>query len=221
MLSIQLNEENTNQPLSNNLFCLIRKDILSGSIKSGAKLTEQSICEKYNVSRTPVREGLRQLENEGLIENIPNRGAFVIGLNNQDISDMFELRRIAEVQAIEWAIERMSTKVIDPLEETFEFMEFYTLKNDIDKVLNINTTFHGILYQATGNKMLQQMLTSYQVYLKHSAPSASISDDYLTTILAEHKAIFEAVKSKNIAAGKKAMDYHMVQTKLRRMSSYF
>ncbi|NLY82791.1 MAG: GntR family transcriptional regulator [Clostridiales bacterium] len=221
MISIQLSEETTTQPLSNNLFCLIRKDILSGTIKSGIKLTEQSICEKYNVSRTPVREALRQLESEGLIENIPNRGAFVIGLNNRDISDMFELRRIAEVQAIEWAIDRMSDEVIDSLEETFEFMEFYTLKNDIDKVLSINTTFHGILYKATGNKMLQQMLTSYQVYLKHSAPPSYISDDYLTTILAEHKAIFEAVKSKNIAAGKNAMDYHIVQTKLRRMSNYF
>jgi DNA-binding GntR family transcriptional regulator len=221
MISINLGEDSTNQPLSNNLFCMLRKDILSGKLKSKAKLTEQSICEKYNVSRTPVREALRQLETEGLIENIPNRGAFVIGLNNRDISDMFELRRITEVQAIEWAILRMKEDTIDSSEETFEFMEFYTIKNDIEKVLSINTTFHSILYKATGNKMLEQMLNSYQVYLKHSSPISTITDDYLTTILAEHKAIFTAVKNRNVAAGKKAMDYHMEQTKLRRMSNYF
>jgi len=200
---------------------MIRKDILSGKLKSNSKLTEQSICEQYNVSRTPVREALRQLETEGLIENIPNRGAFVIGLNNRDISDMFELRRLTEVQAIEWAITRMQDDTIDSLEETFEFMEFYTLKNDTDKVLSINSTFHSILYKATGNKMLEQMLTSYQIYLKDTSPVTLITDDYLTTILAEHKAIFEAVKNRNVAAGKKAMDYHMQQTKLRRMSNYF
>ncbi|HKK96001.1 MAG TPA: GntR family transcriptional regulator [Anaerovoracaceae bacterium] len=221
MISINLNDETSNQPLSNNLFCMIRKDILSGKLKSNSKLTEQSICEQYNVSRTPVREALRQLETEGLIENIPNRGAFVIGLNNRDISDMFELRRITEVQAIEWAITRMQNDTIDSLEETFEFMEFYTLKNDTDKVLSINSTFHSILYKATGNKMLEQMLTSYQIYLKDTSPVTLITDDYLTTILAEHKAIFEAVKNRNVAAGKKAMDYHMQQTKLRRMSNYF
>ncbi len=221
MISINLNDETSNQPLSNNLFCMIRKDILSGKLKSNSKLTEQSICEQYNVSRTPVREALRQLETEGLIENIPNRGAFVIGLNNRDISDMFELRRITEVQAIEWAITRMQDDTIDSLEETFEFMEFYTLKNDTDKVLSINSTFHSILYKATGNKMLEQMLTSYQIYLKDTSPVTLITDDYLTTILAEHKAIFEAVKNRNVAAGKKAMDYHMQQTKLRRMSNYF
>ena len=134
---------------------------------------------------------------------------------------MFELRRITEVQAIEWAICRMNEDTIDSLEETFEFMEFYTIKNDLDKVLNINSTFHSILYKATGNKMLEQMLTSYQIYLKHTSPVSSITDDYLTTILAEHKAIFEAVKNRNVAAAKKAMDYHMEQTKLRRMSNYF
>ena len=63
--------EEISQPLSNTLFTAIQKDILSGKIKSGEKLTEQRICKQYDVSRTPVREALRQLEADGLIENIP------------------------------------------------------------------------------------------------------------------------------------------------------
>lgn len=210
-----------NQPLSASLFQLIQKDILSGIFPPESKLTEQAICKKYNVSRTPVREALRQLEADGLIENIPNRGAFVIGLSKRDISDLFDLRNMFEVQAVEWAILRMSEEEVDALRETVEFMEFYTLKDDADKVLQFNSQFHALIYAGTKDRMLQKTLSTYQTYLKHSAPAKSYTDDYLETILAEHKAIFNAFETKNVAAGKKAMEHHMKGSKLRRMTKYF
>lgn len=213
--------EPSNQPLSTSLFYDIQKDILSGEIKPDTKLTEQSLCKKYNVSRTPVREAFRQLESDGLIENIPNRGAFVIGLSKRDISDLFDLRCLFEVQAIEWAIKRMSDEEIDSLRETIEFMEFYTMKNDTEKVLQFNSSFHNTIYKGTKDRMLQKTLATYQTYLKHSAPPRTFSVDYLKTILEEHKTIFEAIDAKNVAAGRIAMQNHMTQSKLRRMSKYF
>lgn len=218
---ITSNENEITQPLSSTLFVQIQKDILSGKIAANSKLTEQAICKKYNVSRTPVREAFRQLESDGLIENIPNRGAYVIGLTKRDISDLFDLRRTFEVKAIEWAIERMDDDEVDTLRENIEFMEFYTIKGDVEKVLQFNSAFHNIIYKGTKNRMLYQTLSSYQTYLKHSAPSKTFSDDYLKTILSEHKAIFDAFETKNIPAGKDAMDYHMQQSKLRRMSRFF
>ena len=209
------------QPLSAGLYAELQSDILSGAIPNSSKLTEQAICKKYNVSRTPVREAFRQLEADGLIENIPNRGAFVTGLTRRDISDLFDLRALFEVQAVEWAIKRMTSEDIDKLAETVEFMEFYTLKDDVDKVLTFNSQFHNIIYAGTGNRMIQKTLAIYQTYLKHSAPAKTYTGDYLKTILEEHKAIFEAFESKNPAAGRKAMEYHMAQSKLRRMSNYF
>ena len=216
----QSSEKNT-QPLAFGLHQEIQKDILSGELKSGSKLTEAAICKRYSVSRTPVREAFRQLEADGLIENIPNRGAFVTGLSKRDISDLFDLRTLFEVQAVEWAIRRMTEEDIDLLRETIEFMEFYTLKDDIDKVLNFNTQFHNIIYAGTKNRMIQKTLASYQIYLKHSAPAKIFTGDYLRTILEEHKAIFSAFENKNVAAGRKAMEDHMQQSKLRRISKYF
>ncbi|MCQ2563001.1 MAG: GntR family transcriptional regulator [Mogibacterium sp.] len=209
------------QPLSAGLYAELQSDILSGAIPNSSKLTEQAICKKYNVSRTPVREAFRQLEADGLIENIPNRGAFVTGLTRRDISDLFDLRALFEVQAVEWAIKRMTSEDIDKLVETVEFMEFYTLKDDVDKVLTFNSQFHNIIYAGTGNRMIQKTLAIYQTYLKHSAPAKTYTGEYLKTILDEHKAIFEAFESKNPAAGRKAMEYHMDQSKLRRISNYF
>jgi GntR family transcriptional regulator, rspAB operon transcriptional repressor len=215
------NIEQSAQPLSTSLYYEIQKSILSNELEPNTKLTEQSICKQYNVSRTPVREAFRQLESDGLIENIPNRGAFVVGLSKRDISDLFDLRCLFEIQAVEWAIQRLTEEELDSLKETIDFMEFYTMKNDIEKVLSFNSSFHNTIYKATKDRMLQKTLATYQTYLKHSAPPRTFSKDYLITILDEHKAIYEAIESKNIPAARLAMETHMHQSKLRRMSKYF
>jgi DNA-binding GntR family transcriptional regulator len=140
--------EVSNAPISTSLLAKMQRDILTGEMKPGHKIVEQELCRKYGVSRTPIREALRQLEADGLVENILNRGAFVIGMSDQDYEDMFELRKAYEVQAVKWAIERINEEEMERLEETFEFMEFYTMRNDIDKMLVINTEFHHVIYEA-------------------------------------------------------------------------
>lgn len=201
--------ELNNAPLSNSLLGKLQKDILTGKLKPGQKLTEQELCKRYGVSRTPVREALRQLETDGLVENILNRGAFVIGMTEQDYKDMFELRKAYEVQAVKWAIERITEEEMERLEETFEFMEFYTLRNDVDKMLTINSGFHQVIYEASHNRMLKKLLSSYQNYLKYKGLESAYDDDYLSTVLEEHRAIFKAFKDKDIKAGAQAMERHI------------
>ena len=208
--------ELNNAPLSNSLLGKLQKDILTGKLKPGDKLTEQELCKAYGVSRTPVREALRQLEADGLVENILNRGAFVVGMSEQDYEDMFELRKAYEVQAVKWAIERITEEEMDRLEETFEFMEFYTLRNDIDKMLTINSGFHQVIYEASHNRMLKKLLSSYQNYLKYTGIESAYDDDYLTTVLEEHRAIFKAFKDKDVKAGTLAMEMHIDRARERR-----
>ncbi|NLP30323.1 MAG: GntR family transcriptional regulator, partial [Clostridiales bacterium] len=116
--------------LSGNLFEQLRKDILQGKLQPGEKLSEQKICNLYGLSRTPVREALHQLEVEDLIETIPNRGAYVVGLSAQDIKDLYEMRKAYEILAVRWAIERITSEELKSIEEAYELMEFYTLQKD-------------------------------------------------------------------------------------------
>ena len=203
--------------LSTDLFSSLRKDILQGKLRQGEKLTEQQICDEYNVSRTPVREAFRQLELEGFIETIPNRGAFVVGFSLQDIQDMYELRKSYEVLAVKWAIERITKEEYEKLEEAFEFMEFYTQKKDVEKMLNINMNFHELIYRASHNRMLYHILSSYQLYIKQSrtAGRSDVSSGYLDEILAEHRSIFEAFKDKDVEAGIDAVSRHLDSAKRR------
>lgn len=208
--------ELNNAPLYNSLLGKLQKDILTGKLKPGEKLTEQNLCKTYGVSRTPVREALRQLETDGLVENILNRGAFVIGMSDQDYEDMFEMRKAYEIQAVKWAIERITEEEMDKLEETFEFMEFYTLRDDIEKMLTINTGFHQVIYEASHNRMLQKLLSSYQNFLKYKGMESVYDDNYLSTVLEEHRAIFKAFKDKDVKAGALAMEVHINRAKERR-----
>lgn len=205
----------TAAPLSTDLFNRIKEDILSGKLKKDQKLIEQSICDEYRVSRTPVREALLQLEMEGLVEMIPNRGAYVLGLSARDMDDMFILRKIYEVQAVRWAIERITDDEMAQLEETFDFMEFYTMKNDVEKMLNINVNFHQTIYKASHNRMLQHLLSSYQAYIRHGRRNFEEKEEYLQTVLKEHRDIFQAFLDKDVEAGVRAMEIHMDHSRAR------
>lgn len=205
------------QLLAANLYTEIQEDILTGRLKSGTKLTEKKICEDYKVSRTPVREALRQLQAEGLIGNVPNRGAFVLGFSEQDIEDMLELRALYEIQCVRYGISRITPEELDELTETFEFMEFYTMKNDIPKMMNINAAFHQIIYNSTHNRILIRIMTDYQNYLKHRGPSNYYAPGYLAAVLEEHRAIYSAFLSSDVEAGVLAMKEHMEKTKKRGM----
>ena len=201
--------------LSNSLFNQLRIDILQGKLKAGEKLTEQRICSEYVVSRTPVREAFQKLENDGLIETIPNRGAFVVGVSDRDIEDMYELRKAYEAIAVRWAIQRITEEEFQQLQEAYEFMEFYTMKKDIEKMLNINMQFHQLIYNAAHNHMLLHTLTNFQIYTKQRRGTKTYADNYLEEVLAEHQEIFQAFSARDEEAAAAAIVRHLDNAKKR------
>lgn len=199
----------TSVSLSYDLSLQIKEDILSGKMVSGDKLVEQNLCKEYQVSRTPIREALSQLAAEGLIVSIPNRGAFVQGISEREMIDIFTLRKIYEIQATKWAIERITKEELEELEENFEFMIFYTKRNDVDKMLNINALFHQQIYRASHNRMLSKMLSSYQIYVKYHKTNSIKEPNYLAQVLYEHQGIYRAFLNEDPEVGAKAMEIHM------------
>lgn len=205
----------TGQPLSESIFIELRSAILRGKLRPGEKLSEQQVCDKFGLSRTPVREAFRQLEVEGLIETIPNRGAFVVGLSKRDIEDLYEMRKAYEILAVKWAIERITKEEMEKLEEAYEFMEFYTMKKEADKMLNINMQFHNLIYKASRNRMLEHTLSTYQFYLKETESNSAYLDGYLEDVLKEHKQIYNAFVEKDTEKGMAAAAMHLDNAKAR------
>ena len=198
-------------PLAINIFIKLREEILQGMLKNGEKLTEQRICNKYNVSRTPVREAFRLLEQEGLIAMIPNRGAFVTGFEEQDVADMYEMRKVA----FEWAIERITQEELEEIRNVYELMEFYTHKKEYEKSSEQNVHFHELLYRASHNRLLTQILTSYQYYTKQFQISSEIKYDHMEDLLKEHYEILQALETKDAPRGIAVIKKHLEASKER------
>lgn len=196
-----------NQPLSRNLFARVEEDILTGKLASGSKLSEKKICDEYDVSRTPVRETMMRLEAEGLVETIPNRGAFVSGLSGRDVSDLGDMKNSMEILAIRWAIQRITDEELEQLSETYDYMVFYTRTNDLAKMMEINMNFHRIIHAATHDRILQYMLDRFQRYSRYTQPEI-YSGGYLGEVLEEHKAIYQAFITHDPEAGVLAMRQH-------------
>lgn len=191
------------------IFEKIRNDILNNQYSVGEKIVEMKLAESLGVSRTPVREALKQLELEGLIINIPNRGVVVQGLSEQDVLDIHALRSNIEGIAVKWAVERMGTDLVKDLTEIYDLMEFYAFKKDFEKMLEMSTKFHEAIYTATKSRYLEQVLRDYQLFIQCFRSNSLQSNGRAEEVLNEYKEILEGFKNKDVERTYEAMCYHM------------
>ena len=111
--------------LRGRVFHTLREDILSGRFQVDEELKETAIAEELGVSRTPVREAFRQLELEGLIRIVPNKGAYVSGISESDVSDIFEIRSLLEGLCARWGTKKISKEKLDEMEEVIMLSDFH------------------------------------------------------------------------------------------------
>lgn len=201
--------------LTDEIVDIIRERILKGEYKIGEKIKENQIASELRVSRTPIREAFKQLENEGLIDYIPNRGCFAKGFTRRDIEDLYAVRKALEILAVEWAVNRINQAEIDKLQEQSDLMEFYTARKDGKKVLEIDSDFHAVIYNASGSRFMAQVLRSYKEYIDQTRKVIFDERDYLEEIFQEHKAVLEAVKNRDVEGAKEAMAKHLDGSKRR------
>jgi DNA-binding GntR family transcriptional regulator len=205
----ELNSMEDQYSLRGKIYNSIRENILSGKYAPGESLIEKRLAEELNVSRTPIREAIRQLELEGLVESIPNKGATVKGISNKDMEDIYQIRMVLEGLAAKWAIEQITDEEIKRLSESYELMEFYTSKADIDAISRLNTEFHDIIYAATKSVVLQHILKDFQIYVKWARHESLSSLGRKETALKEHLAILKAFKDRNSKDAEKFLTLHV------------
>lgn len=191
------------------VFHYIREDILNGRYKSGEALVETKLAQELGVSRTPVREAIRQLELEGLVTSIPNRGVFVTGVSKQDVEDIYTIRSMVEGLAVRWAAERIDDDQLKELEEIVELMEYYTRKEDYEEIAKLDTRFHDLIYESCKSKVLKHILSSYIHYVQRARLFSLKVPKRAQRALKEHRAIFQAILEKDPKKAEELMIEHI------------
>ena len=134
--------------LTDSIAGVIRARILKGEYKIGEKIKETHVAEELSVSRTPIRKAFKQLEEEGLIEYVPNKGCFAKGFTRQDIEDVYAVRKVLEELTVEWAVKRITDDDVRAMAEKCEEMQGYVDQADSARVLATNKDFHEIIYRS-------------------------------------------------------------------------
>lgn len=154
------NEVNEYMPLRDVVFKTLRQAILKGDMVPGERLMEIQLAKKLGVSRTPIREAIRKLELEGLVTMVPRKGAEVAGITEKNLRDVLEVRRALEELAIELACERIHEDMVTELVAAERDFKDATAGSDAIKIARMDEKFHDIIFQATENDKLVQMLNN-------------------------------------------------------------
>ena len=209
--------------LRGHVFQSIRDNILNGTYKEHEELREVDLGKELGVSRTPVREALRQLELEGLVTIIPNKGAFVTGITQKDIQDIYEMRFMLEGLCARWATEHITEEQLEELEEIIFLSEFHSRRyaSSADQVTELDGRFHRVLYEASQSRMLSHVLTDFHRYSLMARRSSMVSEERARKSIREHKQILRAIRDKDANLAEQLANEHVlhVMQNLRRQGT--
>ena len=197
------------QPLRNVVFETLRTAILKGELKPGERLMELQLAAKLGVSRTPIREAIRMLEQEGLAKTIPRKGAEVAKMTEKDMMDVLKVRTALEELAVVTSCDLITDKELEQARDAMERFEACTKGSDVVEMAKIDMEFHDIINQASDNpklmgilKNLKEQIYRYRVeYLKDSSS--------YKRLIKEHRQLYEAISAGDKEAAAACLRKHL------------
>ena len=196
--------------LRGRVFQRLRNDILSGKYQENEELKEVAIGEEMGVSRTPVREAFRQLELEGLIQIIPNKGAYVTGITLKDVEDIYMIRSLLEGLCARWASEHITKEQLEEMEENVYLSEFHASKGHYDQMAEMDNRFHEILYEASHSRILENQLNDFHQYVLRVRQKTLSNNVRSKASNEEHRQIMEAIKNKDAQSAEELANKHII-----------
>ena len=194
--------------LADQVFDHLEHDILSGKYQRGEILTESKLSAELGVSRTPIREALRRLEQEHIIEE-SGKGSVVIGINEKDLEDIFMIRKSLECQVAALAAKNRTEEQLKQLREALEFQEFYLNKKDPDQIKLMDSRFHETLYKLSGSTAFYDTLVPLHKKIQKYRRASVTNSSRAEASVAEHRKIYEAIEAKNTALAAKYASEHV------------
>ena len=185
-----------NRTLRESIADSLRRSIIQGKLKPGIRISEPSLAVQFGISRTPVREALRQLDSEGFLQLTPRRGARVAPLSEKDIREFYDIKAVLEGYAARLATPRIAPKDLEKMTHCNEQMEKCHLEGDYKKVFRLHNEFHEVFLKATGNEQLSQLIrglvTKFQRFRILLALAGKSADS-----ITQHREIIAAFRDKN------------------------
>lgn len=194
--------------LADQIFERLEDDILKGVYRRGDLITELQLCSQLGVSRTPVREALRRLFQEHLIEETP-KGTVVLGITLQDFEDMSAIRIRIEELAMRGFMLHKTEDCLKLLNETCDFQEFYLTRGDADHLKELDGRFHDIIYENCGSMVYRDVLTALHKKIQKYRWTSIRKPERAASSVKEHRSILNAILSGDTESAVFALNRHI------------
>ena len=201
-------------PLRDVVFKTLREAILRGDLKPGERLMELQLAAKLGVSRTPIREAIRMLQQEGLAVTIPRRGAEVAAMTEKDMEDVLQVREALEILAVQLASEKITKEQIAELEERLKAFEQAVETAEVKQIAQSDIDFHDLIYTAAENPRLVVLLNNLREQIYRYRVEYLKDEKNYPRLIEEHRQIMQGLKERNeqyvVEMTKKHMDNQAV-----------
>ena len=196
-------------PLRDVVFNTLREAILKGELKPGERLMELQLASKLGVSRTPIREAIRMLEQEGLAVTIPRRGAEVAKMTEKDMNDVLQVREALDELAVSIACELITEEELKKLKKATETFEKALSTGNIKQIAEADIEFHDIIYQASRNPKLVNILNNLREQIYRYRIQYLKDENNYANLLEEHREILEGLSKKDKELVSNSMRKHV------------
>lgn len=206
-----MNERILSQALYLHVADRIRDQIYQHVLKPGDAIDEMALCERFGISRTPLREALKVLSSEGLIELIPRKGSYVRSMDVAELNELFPVMAVLEGLCARAAVENCSQRDLEKLEKMHEKLEQLAAQGDIDAYYEQNFIFHQAVQDLANNKCLQRIIGDLRKVLRLARHMQLTIPGRLQASIEEHRQIMKAFKSHDADMADQNMQEHLKQ----------
>ena len=203
--------------IADQIFEQLEREILAGKYERGEALSEAGLARELGVSRTPVREAIRRLEQEDFLEE-SSRGILVVGITRDDMMDMYEIRQRIEGLAARRAAERAGDETLQAMKETLELQRFYCEKdgeNSAEQIRKLDSEFHRLLYYAADSRSYYNTLCSLHKRMTKFRKASVSKKSRALQALEEHETIYAALQAHDPDAAETAALHHVLSARDR------
>jgi len=203
--------------LADQVFEKLEDNIITGVYPRGEILTELKLVEQLGVSRTPIREALRRLEQERLIQDCP-KGSLVLGITLEDLEDIMNIRQRIEGLAAYYATKHLTAETAEKFKQISDLQDFYYSKKDMDRLREMDDAFHEAIYELSGRTVIRDTLQPLHHKTQRYRRISMADPNRVSATLREHKAMCAAILSGNAELAAELTEQHIENAKIHMMA---
>ncbi|MBQ6059895.1 MAG: GntR family transcriptional regulator [Clostridia bacterium] len=212
-MSLTFQPMTESRPIREIAYDVLKKAIITGEIPAGERIVETEYADRLHISRTPLREALRKLERDGLVEYVMRRGVVVHAFTTEDVDQIYTIRNSLEMLTLPYIIENATAEDIAALREKLAAMDALIARDDVEGLSPLARDFHTCLTAISGKNRILRVIEGQDEYIRRFSAMAIQQENRRSTAHEEHHKLVDLVEKKDLPALEELMRHHIERSK--------